>query len=88
MDTSHAVVGVVGLAVIGDAPNALVNGEDPLDVGVGGRLGPVGGVADEVGRLQQAPERVGLVARVLGHAGHGVGVEHLEEERAEAADEH
>jgi ATP-dependent Clp protease adaptor protein ClpS len=38
--------------------------------------------------LQKTTEGVVLVTRVLGHASHGVGVEHLEEERPDTADEH
>ena len=68
--------------------HALVHREHALDVEIGLRRGPVGRMADEVGRLQEPSEGVVLVPRVLGHAGHGVGVEHLHEERAQPADDH
>jgi hypothetical protein len=57
-----------------------------------GRLGLLdraeGGRADEGRRPAQAAQRVLLVARVLRHARHGERVQGLEQERADATDQH
>ncbi len=82
------VVGEVGDTVVGDPAHRLVHGEDALDRRVGLGPGPVGREPDEVRRLEETAERVLAVARVLRDAGHGVGVQHLDEERPEPADEH
>jgi len=62
------IVREVGDAVVGDTTNDLVHGEDPFNRRVG--LGPraVGREADEVRRLEESPEGVFAVARMLGDA--------------------
>ena len=90
MDEGHQlrVVGRVRPSVGCDPVDAPVH---PVHLGHGGlRLGHRAerGGADEGSGASQAPERVLLVARVLRHAGHGQGVESLEQQRAHPADEH
>src|ERR1019366_4421463 len=48
----------------------------------------VGREADEVRRLEESTEGVLAVARVLGDAGHRVGMKHLDEQGSESADQH
>jgi len=82
------VVGVVRHAVVGHAANPLVNGQHSLDGGVGILLGAVGRGTDKVGRLANSTERVVLITRMLGDAGHRVRVQHFEEERRQSPDHH
>ena len=82
------IVREVGDAVVRDAAHGLVHREHPLDRRV--RLVPraVGREADEVRRLEESTEGVLAVARVLGDAGHRVGMKHLNEQGSESADQH
>jgi hypothetical protein len=82
------IVGEVGLAVVGDAANRLMDRKHSSYVGVRGGLRTVRGSANEVGRLQETAPRVALVTRVLGDAGHRVGVQHLKEQGAESTHQH
>ena len=59
-----------------------------LDGHLGLVPGPEGGGAEEGSRALETAQRVLAVVRELGHSGHGQGVEHLEQEGSDAADEH
>ena len=49
---------------------------------------PVGGGADELGGAVQATPGIPAVVGVLGHAGHGPGVQRLQQQGPQAADQH
>ena len=78
----------VAPAIRGGSVHPGVDTADPVDHGSGFRPGSERRGSEERRSPLEAPERVVPVDGMLGHSGHGQGVEHLEEECREPADEH
>jgi hypothetical protein len=78
----------IGSAVGEKTSDATVDGGDSLDEGFSVTARAVGCGPDEGCGLSQATEWIIAEAGVLGHPRHGSGVQHLQEQGGESANEH